>query len=79
MFNMQKFLLGLWEKENKTIVFVTHNVDEAVFLGQRLIVLSSSPGKIISEIKVDLDYPRDINSPEFIHIRKDALQMLEHS
>ena len=76
---MQKFLLGLWEKENKTIVFVTHNVDEAVFLGQRLIVMSSSPARIISETMVDLGYPRDIHSPEFIRIRKDALQRLENN
>jgi len=78
-FNMQKFLLSLWEKTGKTIFFVTHNVDEAVFLGQRLILLSSRPGKIISETKVDLDYPRDIHSMEFIRIRKEALQQLENN
>ena len=77
-FNMQKFLLRLWEREGKTIVFVTHNVDEAVFLGQRLIVMSSRPGKIISETKVNQSYPRDINSPEFIRIRKKALQLVEN-
>ena len=54
-FNMQKFLLSLWEKTGKTIFFVTHNVDEAVFLGQRLILLSSRPGKIISETRVGLE------------------------
>ena len=76
-FNMQKFLLSLWEKTGKTIFFVTHNVDEAVFLGQRLILLSSRPGKIISETRVDLGYPRDIHSMEFIRIRKEALQQME--
>jgi NitT/TauT family transport system ATP-binding protein len=78
-FNMQKFLLRLWEREKKTIVFVTHNVDEAVFLGQRLITMSSRPGKILSETMVNQGYPRDINSPEFIRIRKEALQQLENN
>lgn len=77
-FSMQKFLYRIWKKTGKTIVFVTHNVDEAVFLGQRLIVMSPRPGRIISETKVELDYPRDINSQEFIRIRKDALQLLEN-
>jgi NitT/TauT family transport system ATP-binding protein len=78
-FNMQKFVLSIWMKTGKTIVFVTHNVDEAVFLGQRLIVLSARPGKAIWEVKVDLDYQRNINSPEFIQIRKDAHQQLENN
>jgi NitT/TauT family transport system ATP-binding protein len=77
-FNMQKFVLNIWKKTGKTVVFVTHNVDEAVFLGQRLIVLSPRPSRAIWETKVDLDYQRDINSQEFIRIRKDALQQLEN-
>jgi NitT/TauT family transport system ATP-binding protein len=77
-FTMQKFLFRIWKKTSKTIVFVTHNVDEAVFLGQRLIVMSSRPGRIISETKVGLDYPRDIHSQEFIQIRKGALLQLEN-
>jgi NitT/TauT family transport system ATP-binding protein len=76
-FNMQKFLLRIWGKTGKTIVFITHNVDEAVYLGQRLIVMSSRPGSIVSETRIDLGYPRDINAPEFIRIRKEALQQLE--
>ena len=77
-FTMQKLLFRVWKKTNKTIVFVTHNVDEAVFLSQRLIVISSRPGRIISETRVELEYPRDIHSPEFIRIRRDALQQLEN-
>jgi len=77
-FTMQKFLFGIWKKTGKTIIFVTHNVDEAVFLGQRLIVMSSRPGKILSETTLNLDYPRDINSQEFVEIRKNALQQLEN-
>ena len=76
-FTMQKFLFRIWKKTGKTIVFVTHNVDEAVFLGQRLTVMSARPGRIIGETKVKLDYPRDINSQDFIQIRKSAFQQLE--
>jgi NitT/TauT family transport system ATP-binding protein len=78
-YGMQRFLMRIWEKTGKTIVFVTHNVDEAVFLGQRLIIMSSRPGRIISEATIDLEYPRDINSPEFIDIRRKALDLLENA
>lgn len=78
-FNMQKFLLSIWERTGKTIIFVTHNVDEAVFLGQRLIAMSSRPGRIISDTMVNQGYPRDIYSSEFNRIRKKALQLLENN
>lgn len=77
-FTMEQFLVRIWKKTGKTIIFVTHNVDEAVFLGQRVIVMSSRPGRIISEAKVELEFPRDIHCQEFIRIRKEALQQLEN-
>ena len=72
-FNMQKFLLRVWNKTGKTILFVTHNVDEAIFLSQRLIIFSDRPGRVISEIPVDIQYPRDINDQTFIELRKRVL------
>ena len=76
-FSMQKFLSRIWAKTGKTIMFVTHNVDEAVFLGQRLLVMSPRPGRIVIEKLIDMPYPRDIHAPEFIEIRKRALETLE--
>lgn len=77
-FNMQRFLLRLWQSMSRTIIFVTHNVDEAIYLGQRIIVFSARPGSIIYEREINLDYPRDINSAAFIEIRKKALMELRY-
>jgi NitT/TauT family transport system ATP-binding protein len=75
-FNMQKFLLRIWNRTKKTILFVTHNVDEAIFLSQRMIILSERPGKVLSETTIELEYPRDINDSGFIQIRKKALEYM---
>ena len=72
-FNMQKFLLQIWQTTGHTVIFVTHHVDEAIFLGQRIVVFSTRPGRIVFEREINLDYPRDINAPDFIGIRKEAL------
>ena len=64
-FQMQQELLNFWLSARKTVVFVTHSIEEAIFLGTRIIVMSGHPGKILRDIKVDLPYPRDRWSPEF--------------
>ncbi len=76
-FNMQKFLLRVWDRTRKTILFVTHNVDEAIFLGQRMILLSERPAKIATVIQIDIPYPRDINAPEFVAVRKKAFEYIK--
>lgn len=55
---LQEQLLGTWEQERNTVLFVTHDVDEAVFLANRVVVMSRGPGRIKEVIKVDLPYPR---------------------
>lgn len=67
---MQNEVLNIWEKEEKTMILVTHDVDEAIFLSDRIIVLSSRPGEIKQLIPVELSRPRDRSSAEFIRIRK---------
>lgn len=52
-------LLSLWTQKNWTVIFVTHNISEAVFLSNRVILMASSPGRILGEIKIDAPYPRD--------------------
>lgn len=64
-FQMQQELLNFWLSARKTVVFVTHSIEEAIFLGTRIIVMSGHPGKILQDIKVNLPYPRDRWSPEF--------------
>ncbi len=55
---MQEMLLGIWERERKTVLFVTHDIEEAIFLASRVIVMSARPGRIKADVTVGLDYPR---------------------
>lgn len=64
-FQMQKDLIEFWLEEKRTIVFVTHSVEEAVFLGTRVIIMSPRPGEIIADYNIDLSYPRDRWNKEF--------------
>ena len=87
---MQELLLGIWERERKTVMFVTHDIEEAIFLASRCVVMSARPGRIKADIKVDLPYPRHYTiktSPEFsllkarltVEIRVEAQKVaMEH-
>ncbi len=69
---MQELLLGIWEAERKTVMFVTHDIDEAIFMANRVAVFSARPGRIKSEIAVTLPHPRHYTiktSPEFMDLK----------
>lgn len=74
---MQKELLRIWAETKKTIIFITHSVDEAVFLADRVVVLTSRPGQVRTIHKIDLPRPRDRASQDFINLRKTILDELE--
>ncbi len=86
---MQKELLRIWQTTKKTVMFVTHSVEEAVFLADKIIIMTARPGKVRETIEVPLARPRDRTSQEFIKIRARVLaeldeefektQALEHS
>jgi ABC-type nitrate/sulfonate/bicarbonate transport system ATPase subunit len=73
---LQKELLGIWSKLHKTGIFITHNVEEAVFLGQTVAVLSKRPASLKNLINIDLSYPRDRLSKPFISYRERIIEIL---
>jgi NitT/TauT family transport system ATP-binding protein len=79
---MQQFLLELWEKTHVTVLMITHDVEEAIYLSQRIYVLSSSPGQIKAEISIPLPEHRELDiklSPEFVEIKRQVVHMLRHN
>ena len=74
---MQSELLEIWGRSKKTILFVTHSVDEAVFLSDRIVVMSSRPGRIRSVVQVPIPRPRDRTAPEFGILRRDVLGLID--
>lgn len=69
-FYLEDEVIRIWKELKKTIVFITHNIEEAVYLAERVLILSNKPAKVKDEIVIDLPHPRDVNDPEFIRIRK---------
>ncbi len=76
---MQKLLLKVWEQSQKTVLFVTHDIDEAILLGDRVIVMTARPGRIKADIRVDIPRPRSMDlvmEPEFIQLKRRILGLL---
>jgi NitT/TauT family transport system ATP-binding protein len=73
---LQKELLEIQEETKKTIIFITHSVDEAVYLSDRIIVLTPRPGRICRMFPIDLSRPRDRTSPEFAKLRREVLELI---
>jgi ABC-type nitrate/sulfonate/bicarbonate transport system ATPase subunit len=76
---MQELLLGIWEQERKTVLFVTHDIDEAVFMGSRVVVMSARPGRIKLDRKVELPHPRHYSvktSREFTELKAELTEQV---
>jgi ABC-type nitrate/sulfonate/bicarbonate transport system ATPase subunit len=73
---MQREVLDIWRHRKRTVIFVTHNLEEAVFLGDRIYVLSAKPARIVAELPVRLQHPREPLSPEFLEIRSQCVRWL---
>jgi NitT/TauT family transport system ATP-binding protein len=72
-FKMRADLIRIWSQERKTILFVTHDIDEAIQLADRVVVIGGRPGTIQAIVPVKLARPRDINSPDYLHVRDGIL------
>jgi NitT/TauT family transport system ATP-binding protein len=77
--DMQRLLADVWRETRKTVIYVTHNVSEAVYLADRIIVMTPHPGTIKTEIRIPLPRPRDPLSVEFLDFQKDLLHHLGHA
>lgn len=77
---MQESLLEIWRKFGTTVVFVTHDVDEAVFLADRVLIMSAAPGRIIEDVRIDLPRPRSTDmasTPEYVKARQFCLDIIK--
>ena len=77
---MQRWLLDIWARHRRTVLFITHDIDEAIFLGDKVVVMTARPGTVRCEVKVDLPRPRDaaiLTDPEFMEIKRKLLAVVE--
>ena len=73
---LQEFLVRMWQRSRRTIIFVTHNVDEAIFMSERIVLLGRRPAEVKLDIGVDLPYPRDRTCTQLNRMRKSILEAL---
>jgi NitT/TauT family transport system ATP-binding protein len=75
--NLQDELLKLWNENKNTMILITHDVDEAIYLSQRIFIMSPRPGRIAGEIPLRMSYPRNRGSSEFVSVRNAILRKLD--
>lgn len=74
---MQEEILRIWEQEKRTVLFVTNNIEEAIYLADRIIVLSNCPTGVKAEYKINMPRPRDYVDPEFLRLRGEITGILD--
>jgi NitT/TauT family transport system ATP-binding protein len=75
-YQMQSFLLDIWQGSGKTVVFVTHHIDEAVHLADRVVVLTARPGRVLDSVAIDMRRPRSVIGEEFDRYRAHFVERL---
>lgn len=78
---MQEMLLEVWEREKTTVMFITHDIDEAIFLSQRIIVMGAAPGRFLQQFEVSLPAertPEVREHPDFLALKHEIVQLLKH-
>lgn len=76
-FYLEDEVIRLWKEMGTTVVFITHNIEEAVYLAERVLILTNKPAKIKEEVVVDLPRPRNVTDPEFIKIRNHITEQIK--
>ena len=74
--HLQQELHRIWQTEGITMILVTHDVDEAIFLSDTVVVMNANPGRIVKQVKIDLPTPRDRVSPEFAALKREVLHAM---
>ena len=76
--NMQDEILNIWTQRRQLALMVTHSIDEAVYMGTRVLVMEANPGRIVADIKISEDFPRDRSSAGFVEYRNEILNRLHY-
>ena len=76
-FHLEDELIRLWKETGTTVIFITHNIEEAVYLGQRIMVLTNKPTKVMVNVMCEMPWPRDIAAPEFIALRNRVTDLIK--
>lgn len=76
-FRLEDELIRLWRETKTTVIFITHNIEEAVYLSERILVLTNKPTKIKKELQNNLPRPRNVTSPEFVEIRNHVTDLIK--
>lgn len=76
-FYLEDEVIRLWKELGTTVVFITHNIEEAVYLAERVLILSNKPATIKEEVVIDLPHPRNVAAPEFIQLRKYITEQIK--
>lgn len=76
-FKLEDELIKLWEKTGTTVLFITHNIEEAVYLSQKIMVLTNKPTSVKTVIENTLPRPRDVMSPEFVRLRNEVTELIK--
>ena len=76
-YHLEDELIHLWQRTHTTVIFITHNIEEAVYLSDRILVLTNKPTKIKKSIPNDLPRPRQVSAPEFIKLRNEVTDLIK--
>jgi NitT/TauT family transport system ATP-binding protein len=78
---MQRELQNIWERKRKTVIFITHQIDEAIYLADRVLVLGGHPGSVRDDIRIPLERPRDLGvkrRPDFTALVERIWRLIQH-